>query len=56
MRVKLLSDQTGRYVDAEGNVHEGGFLGDVVDLPDELGQDLVAREQAVEVKGKAAKE
>ncbi len=50
MKVKLLSDQSGVYVDSDGAVHPLGNQGEVLDLPAELAADLVARGQAERVK------
>jgi hypothetical protein len=51
MKVKLLSDQSGTYVDSDGVQHQlGNRSGDVFDLPEDLAQDLIRRQQAEPVK------
>ena len=45
--VRMLSENTGTYVGSDGVVHFHAGHDEVVELPDELAEDLIRREQAV---------
>jgi hypothetical protein len=56
MRVKMLVDTQGHWVDADGGHHEWPLHGTEAELPDDLAVELVRLGHAVEVKTRAPRQ